>query len=232
MAQTLLLADDERDIIDFLRYNLEKEGFSILTAKNGREALAQAKEHPDLILLDVMMPEMSGLDVMRALKADPGTAAIPVIFLTARTSELDEVIGLELGADDYVTKPISVPKLIARIKSTLRKNTGKANDSVERSDDTMTHGEIMLNRANHRVNVAGREVFFPKKEFEVLAYLMSHAGKVVTRDTLLGSIWGSDVFVMDRTVDVHIRKIREKLGSCASYIDTIKGVGYRMNEPE
>jgi two-component system, OmpR family, alkaline phosphatase synthesis response regulator PhoP len=231
MKQTLLLADDERDILDFLTYNLEKEGFAILTAKNGNEAVAQAKKNPDLILLDVMMPEMNGHDVVRVLKADPATASIPVIFLTARTSELDEVIGLELGADDYVTKPISIPKLIARIKSALRKKPENAAAGAP-AEEILSHGRITINRSHHRVSVAGKDVFFPKKEFEVLAYLIRHAGKVVTRESLLSAIWGADVFVVDRTVDVHIRKIREKLGECASYIDTIKGVGYRLNETE
>jgi two-component system alkaline phosphatase synthesis response regulator PhoP len=231
MPQTLLLADDERDIIDFLRYNLEKEGFDILTARNGKEMLVQAKKNPALILLDVMMPEMNGHDAVRMLKADPATASIPVIFLTARSSELDEVIGLELGADDYVTKPISIPKLIARIKSALRKKSEKSKEAVS-EDEILVHGTIEIHRAHHRVSVAGREVFFPKKEFEVLTYLIRHAGRVVTREALLSSIWGADVFVVDRTIDVHIRKIREKLGKCASYIDTIKGVGYRLHEPE
>ncbi len=231
MKQTLLLADDESDIIDLLKYNLEKEGFDILTASNGREALVQAKHHPDLILLDVMMPEMNGHDVVRALKADQATSSIPVIFLTARTSELDEVIGLELGADDYVTKPISIPKLIARIKSALRKKPGQAHDATM-GDEILSQGKIHINRAHHRVTVDGNDVFFPKKEFEVLAYLVRHAGKVVTRESLLNSIWGAEVFVVDRTIDVHIRKIREKLGECSSYIDTIKGVGYRLNATE
>jgi two-component system alkaline phosphatase synthesis response regulator PhoP len=231
MKQTLLLADDERDIIDLLKYNFEKEGFDILTASNGKEALVQAKKLPDLILLDIMMPEVNGHDVVRILKADPATQSIPIILLTARTSEMDEVIGLELGADDYVTKPISIPKLIARIKSALRKKTEKAKDAMK-TDETLTHGKIQINREHHRVTVAGKDVFFPKKEFEVLAYLVRHAGKVVTRESLLSSIWGADVYVVDRTIDVHIRKIREKLGECSGYIDTIKGVGYRMDENE
>ncbi len=231
MKQKLLVADDERDIIDILKYNLEKEGFEILTASNGREALLQARKNPDLILLDVMMPEMNGHDVVRALKTDPSTASIPVIFLTARTSELDEVIGLELGADDYITKPISVPKLIARIKSALRTRTLPAT-VTDTTEEILSHGLIEINRAHHRVSVAGRDVFFPKKEFEVLAYFVSHSGKVVTRESLLSAIWGTDVRVVDRTIDVHIRKIREKLGECSSYINTIKGVGYRMNENE
>ncbi len=229
MKQTLLLADDESDIIDFLKYNLEKEGYDILTASNGPEALEQAKKNPDLILLDVMMPEMNGHDVVRALKADPAVSSIPVIFLTARTGELDEVIGLELGADDYVTKPVSIPTLIARIKSALRKNSEKTKEAVK-DDEILTLGKIHINRAHHRVIVAGKDVFFPKKEFEVLAYFVRHAGKVVTRESLLSSIWGADVFVIDRTIDVHVRKIREKLGECSSYIGTIKGVGYRLSE--
>lgn len=229
MKQKILIADDERDIIDFLKYNLEKEGFDVLTAKNGVEALAQSKKKPDLMLLDVMMPEMDGHEVVRALKKNPATATIPVLFLTARSSELDEVIGLELGADDYLVKPISIPKLIARIKSTLRKRAPAANDEVL-TDEAMKHGVLEINRSQYKVYVANKEIFFPKKEFEVLAYLTRNAGKVVTREMLLSHIWGSEVYVIDRTVDVHIRKIREKLGKYADYIDTIKGVGYRMKE--
>ena len=229
MKQKILIADDERDIIDFVRYNLEKEGFDVLTAKNGVEAVAQAKKHPNLILLDVMMPEMDGLEAVRILKKNTATAKIPVIFLTARGSDVDEVVGLELGADDYITKPVSLPKLMARIKLILRKK------SIQKEDDAaaveiLKHGVLEINRSRYKVYVSKKEVFFPKKEFEVLSYLVKNAGKVVTRETLLSQIWGSDVYVIDRTVDVHIRKIREKLGSNADYIDTIKGVGYRMKE--
>lgn len=229
MKQKILIADDERDIIDFLKYNLEKEGFDVLTAKNGIEAVAQAKKNPSLILLDVMMPEMDGLDVVRTLKKNSATAKIPVIFLTARGSEVDEVVGLELGADDYIIKPISIPKLMARIKLTLRK---KSFSKEENGTDTdiLKHGIIEINRSHYKVYLSKKETFFPKKEFEVLTFLVRNAGKVVTRETLLSQIWGSGVYVIDRTVDVHIRKIREKLGSNADYIDTIKGVGYRMKE--
>lgn len=229
MKQKILIADDERDIIDFLKYNLEKEGFDVLTARNGAEAVALAKKNPNLILLDVMMPEMDGLEAVRTLKKNPATAKIPVIFLTARVSEVDEVVGLELGADDYITKPVSLPKLIARIKLTLRKKNGPAMDEPV-SAAILRHGVIEINRTQYKVFVSKKEVFFPKKEFEVLAFLVKNAGKVVTRETLLSQIWGSDVYVIDRTVDVHIRKIREKLGNNADYIDTIKGVGYRMKE--
>lgn len=229
MKQKILIADDERDIIDLLKYNLEKEGFDVLTAKNGQEAVTLAKKHPHLILLDVMMPEMDGLEAVRTLKKNPSTAKIPVIFLTARSSEVDEVVGLELGADDYITKPISLPKLMARIKSTLRKRFGSENDDAA-STDILRHGILEINRSHYKVYINKKEVFFPKKEFEVLSFLVKNAGKVVTRETLLSQIWGSDVYVIDRTVDVHIRKIREKLGSDIDYIDTIKGVGYRMKE--
>lgn len=229
MKQKILIADDERDIIDFLKYNLEKEGFDVLTARNGIEALTLAKKKPDLILLDIMMPEMDGLEAVRSLKKNSATAGIPVIFLTAKSAEIDEVVGLELGADDYITKPVSIPKLIARIKLTLRKRLSQQKEDAEPSD-IMKHGIIEINRSHYKVFVNKKEVFFPKKEFEVLSFLVKNSGKVVTRETLLSQIWGSDVYVIDRTVDVHIRKIREKLGSNADYIDTIKGVGYRMKE--
>lgn len=229
MKQKILIADDERDIIDFLKYNLEKEGFDVLTAKNGVEAVAQAKKNPSLILLDVMMPEMDGLEVVRTLKKNPATVKIPVIFLTARGSEVDEVVGLEIGADDYIIKPVSIPKLMARIKLTLRKKSSSQIDDPS-TKDILRHGIIEINRSHYKVYVNKKELFFPKKEFEVLSFLVKNVGKVVTRETLLSQIWGSDVYVIDRTVDVHIRKIREKLGSHADYIDTIKGVGYRLKE--
>jgi len=229
MKQKILIADDERDIIDFLKYNLEKEGYDVLTAKNGVEAVNLAKKNPHLILLDVMMPEMDGLEAVRALKKNSATAKIPVIFLTARGSEVDEVVGLEMGADDYIIKPISIPKLMARIKLTLRKKS-RAKEEESASTEILRHGIIEINRSRYKVYVNKKEVFFPKKEFEVLSYLVKNVGKVVTRETLLSQIWGSDVYVIDRTVDVHIRKIREKLGTNADYIDTIKGVGYRMKD--
>ncbi|MFA6457466.1 MAG: response regulator transcription factor, partial [Bacteroidota bacterium] len=176
-----------------------------------------------------MMPEMDGLEAVRTLKKNPTTAQIPVVFLTARGSDVDEIVGLELGADDYITKPVSIPKLIARIKLVLRKkSTLKGEENAD--GDILKHGILEINRSRYKVFINKKEVFFPKKEFEVLSYLVKNAGKVVTRETLLSQIWGSDVYVIDRTVDVHIRKIREKLGLKADYIDTIKGVGYRMKE--
>ncbi|HEV8538306.1 MAG TPA: winged helix-turn-helix domain-containing protein, partial [Bacteroidota bacterium] len=178
---------------------------------------------PSMILLDIMMPEYDGWEVVKQLKKRQKTAHIPVVFLTAKGTELDEVLGLELGAEDYIVKPISIPKLLARIKNVLRKH-----DRQETVGESVIVGEIEIMPSQHIVRVSSREVFFPKKEFEVLLHLAVHRNRVITRETLLTSIWGTDIRVVDRTVDVHIRKIREKLGTYADYIETIKGVGYRL----
>jgi len=225
--KTILVVDNEKDIVDLLKYNLQKEGYNVLTARNGKDALSQAQQRPDLIILDVMMPEMDGFEVVKQLKRDNKTAHIPVIFLTAKGTEIDEVLGLELGADDYIVKPISIPKLLARVKNVLRKHEAKT--AIE---NAINVGVIEMLPSQHIVQVNKKEVFFPKKEFEVLLYLAKHVGQVVNRETLLNNIWGTDVHVVDRTVDVHIRKIREKLGKYADYIETIKGVGYKMKEPQ
>jgi two-component system, OmpR family, alkaline phosphatase synthesis response regulator PhoP len=225
--KTILIVDDEKDIRDLISYNLKKEGYGVIIAQNGREAVELARKGPDLILLDVMMPELDGWEVVKQLKKTTATATIPVIFLTARQSELDEVLGLELGATDFITKPVSMPKLLARIKSNLRKQ-----ETVPDEKETISLGIIRMDPAQHMVRIRDEEVFFPRKEFEILLYLMRHSGLVVTREMLLTAIWGASVFVVDRTIDVHIRKIREKLGDAADYIDTIKGVGYRMRGEE
>ncbi len=227
--KTILIVDDEQDIVEVVRYNLQKEGFNVLTAKNGTQALDQAQSQPDLILLDVMMPELDGIAVLKQLKRTPSTTRIPVIFLTAKGSETDEVLGLELGADDYIIKPISVPKLVARIKNTLRKEEAK---EKTKGSDQIKVGVIEIIQSQHIVRVNEEEVFFPKKEFDVLLHLSLHEDKVVNRDSLLHAVWGSDVIVGDRTIDVHIRKIREKLGKFSDYIETIKSVGYKMHATE
>jgi two-component system alkaline phosphatase synthesis response regulator PhoP len=224
--KTILVVDDEKDIADMVKYNLTKEGYSVIVARNGKQALEQANHQPDLILLDIMMPEYNGIEVLKRLKNDERTNRIPVIFLTAKGTDVDEVLGLELGADDYIVKPISIPKLIARIKNVLRKNE----EPDKGATTSITVGAITILPSHHVVRIDDKEIFFPKKEFEVLLYLAKHADIVVNRETLLNTIWGSDVRVIDRTVDVHIRKIREKLGKYADYIDTIKGVGYRLKK--
>ncbi len=229
MGKRILIVDDEQDILDLLRFNLENEGYETIIASDGLQALELAKNHPDLIILDVMLPGKDGWEVMRALRQSPQTQNIPVIFLTAKSGEIDEVVGLELGADDYVVKPISMRKLLARVKAVFR----KAHPAALESDKPMRFGEVEINTLNYSVTVAGKSVPFTKKEFELLVYLAKRPGRVVTRDTLLNEIWGDNVVVIDRTIDVHIRKIREKLGEDnMQLIETIKGVGYRLKAEE
>ncbi len=228
MKKRVLVVDDERDIVDLLRYNLAREGYEVLAAFDGREALEKAAEKPDLILLDLMMPVMDGVETCKRLKADPATAHIPVVFLTARSGEVDEILGLELGADDYIQKPISPRRLVARVRALFRRLAGAGERGEEAG--VIRAGHLEINRATYTVRLANREVFFPRKEFEVLALLAGNRGKVFSRERLLDAVWGSDVVVVDRTVDVHIRKIREKLGEDAGMIETIKGVGYRFRE--
>ncbi len=224
--QTILVVDDDKDIVDLVRYNLRKEGFTVLTARNGVDALELASQRPDLIILDVMMPEMNGWEVVKKLKAGARTSTIPVVFLTAKSSEVDEVLGLELGAEDYLVKPISIPKLLARVRAVFRKRT-----SAGTVRENIAVGAVEILPEQHLVMIGGREVFFPRKEFEVLLYLAEREGKAVSRETLLDAIWGSDAHVVDRTVDVHIAKIRDKLGAHSDYVETIKGVGYRLRPP-
>jgi two-component system alkaline phosphatase synthesis response regulator PhoP len=225
LAKTILVVDDERDIVDMLRYNLEKEGYRVLAAPDGKKALEMATKLPDLVLLDVMMPELDGWEVSRRLRGEKKTSQIPIVFLTARTSEVDEIVGLELGADDYIVKPISLPKLMARIRAVFRRK-GESAQLPEK--DVIQLGEIEINRLNYTVRIESKEVAFPRKEFEILAYLAEHQNQVVTREKLLNAVWGSDVYVVDRTVDVHVSRVREKLGRFAHCIETVKGVGYRI----
>jgi len=225
---TILVVDDEQDIIDLLSYNLKKEGYTVWTARNGSKALELAGRQPDLCILDVMMPEMDGWEVCKALRKDPATAGLPVIFLTARDGEVDEVLGLELGADDYITKPVRMRTLLARVKKSIVKGGGAQTDAPR--VETIRVADLTIHVANYVVEINGSEVSFPKKEFEVLLFLVRHPDRVVSREVLLNEIWGRDVYVVDRTVDVHIRKIREKLGDHASRIETVKGVGYRFRK--
>ena len=229
MSKRILLVDDEQDILDLLKYNLEAEGYETIMAVNGLQALELAQNSPDLIILDVMLPGKDGWEVIRQLRQAENTKSIPVIFLTAKGGEIDEVVGLELGADDYIIKPISIRKLLARVKNVLRKTSG----SQPESEVIWRFGEVEINSLNYSVKVAGKMTTFTKKEFEVLLYLAQRPGRVVTRETFLNEIWGDDVVVIDRTIDVHIRKIREKLGEKNMHlVETIKGVGYRLKAEE
>ncbi len=228
MPKKILVVDDEKDIVEMLKYNLEKEGYSVITALNGTRALEQARENkPNLILLDIMMPEMDGWEVCRQLMRDEKTSTIPIIILTAKGSEVDEVVGLELGADDYIVKPISIRKLIARVKTALRRKEILETPG-ESPPDVMQIGNLEINIPNYTVKIGTEELILPKKEFETLVFLANHRGRVISREVLLNAVWGENVVVVDRTVDVHIRKIREKLGEYGDYIETVKGVGYRF----
>jgi len=222
--QTILVVDDETDLLDLIEYNLKKEGFAVLKAENGKEGIAVAKEHhPDLILLDIMMPKMDGMETVEEIRKDEQLRKIPVIFLTARSDEKTEVEGLNKGGDDFITKPISTTKLISRIKAVLRR-FGEKEDSVNRFE---VH-DILIDRDRYIVSRGEEEFHLPRKEFELLFFLASKKGKVLDRQTLLNKVWGDNIYVVDRTVDVHVRKIREKLGD--HYIETVKGVGYRFKE--
>lgn len=225
MAATILVVDDEKDILDLLKYNLEKEGYAVVTARDGTSALTAAARRPDLCILDVMMPEMDGWEVCKAFRRDPTTAELPVIFLTARDAEMDEVLGLELGADDYLTKPVRMRTLVARVKKALARPRSQASP---KSTAPLQAGPLLIHVSNYTVAIGGTTLDFPKKEFEVLLFLARHPDRVITRETLLNEVWGRNVYVVDRTVDVHIRKIREKLARHADLIETVKGVGYRF----
>jgi two-component system alkaline phosphatase synthesis response regulator PhoP len=222
--QTILVVDDEKDLLDLIEYNLRKEGFEVLKAENGEQGIEVAREHkPDLILLDIMMPKMDGLQAVEEIRKDDELKGTPIIFLTARSDEKTEVEGLNKGGDDYITKPISTVKLLSRIKAVLRRFDEKE-ESVNRLD---VH-DLLIDKDRYIVQRGEEEFQLPRKEFELLFFLASRKGRVLDRQTLLNRVWGDNIYVVDRTVDVHVRKIREKLGD--HYIETVKGVGYRFKE--
>ncbi|QCK13932.1 response regulator transcription factor [Mangrovivirga cuniculi] len=220
----VLIVDDEKDIIELLTYNLDKEGFQTKAAKNGAEALDIAKNFkPDVILLDIMMPDMDGVETCRRLREIPDLKSAHIIFLTARSEEYSEVAAFEVGADDYITKPIKPRALISRLSAIFRRE-----ESKEENSDVLTFPNLTIDKTSYKVIKDGKEISLPKKEFELLYFLANNPLKVYNRDELLKNIWGSDVFVLARTVDVHVRKVREKVGQ--DYIKTIKGVGYKFEQ--
>lgn len=218
----ILLVDDEPDILEFMVYNLKREGYQTFTAKNGQEAVDIAKnEHPNLIILDIMMPVMDGIEACRIIRAEPELNHTLIAFLTARNEDYSQIAGFDVGADDYINKPIKPRVLISRIKALLRRVNGSS------QDDTVKIGTLEIDREKYRVSSMGQELTFPRKEFELLSLLISKPGKVFTREEIMTRVWGDDIIVGDRTIDVHIRKIREKLGDDS--IKTIKGVGYKFD---
>ncbi|MFN5135830.1 MAG: response regulator transcription factor [Chitinophagaceae bacterium] len=219
-GKTILIADDEPDILEILEYNLSAEGFTVVKAKNGDEALDYAKLHnPDLIILDVMMPRKTGMEVCQILRNQPQFSSTLIIMLTALSDEANHVKGLEMGADDYVSKPISPKVLISRVNALLRRTF--------RADETKINlGELQIDKEQYMVRYKGQDIVLAKKEFELLALLASKPGRVFLRHEILSQVWGNEVIVGDRTIDVHIRKIRQKLN--VDCITTVKGVGYKF----
>jgi len=226
MKEKILIVEDEKDIVKMLDYNLKKEGFRTLSCHDGEYALDLAnREHPDLIILDLMLPGMDGLEVCKALKREGKTSSIPVIMLTAKTQESDKIVGLELGADDYVTKPFSPRELIARIKAVLRRAKEK-----DKLPQILNIGDLAIDFSKILVEVKGKPIELTAKEFELLSALIKAKGRVLSRDYLLDNIWGFDhaMDIQTRTVDVHIRTLRKKLKSEAKRIITVKNYGYRF----
>ncbi|WP_423820007.1 response regulator transcription factor [Salinimicrobium sp. TIG7-5_MAKvit] len=222
----ILLVDDEPDIIEIIRYNLAAEGYRVVTAENGEQALKVAKEnHPHLIILDVMMPEMDGIETCIQMRKEPELTNSMITFLTARGEDYSQMAGFDAGADDYITKPIKPKVLISKVKALLRRfNGGEAGGKA----GIITAGNLEINREEYKVVKGGEEVMLPRKEFELLFLLASQPGRVFQRDEILERVWGNEVVVGGRTIDVHIRKLREKLGG--ESIQTIKGVGYKFVE--
>jgi two-component system, OmpR family, alkaline phosphatase synthesis response regulator PhoP len=218
----VLVVDDEEPILELLKYNLEKNGYEVKTAQDGARAVDIAKKFiPDLVLLDIMMPKMDGVETCRLLRDLPELQKMFVVFLTARSEEYSEVAAFDIGADDYITKPIKPRALMSRISALFRRDSKKSSAS-----SIITIGDLTIDRTSYTISISGKEINLPKKEFELLYFLAQNPNKVFSREDLLQNIWGSDVYVLARTVDVHIRKVREKIGE--DYITTVKGVGYKF----
>jgi two-component system alkaline phosphatase synthesis response regulator PhoP len=227
----ILIVDDEVNIRQLVKYNLEKENFQVLEAEDGLQGLRLAKtEKPDLMLLDLMLPQMDGLEVCRSLKGNPATAALPIIMLTAKSEEIDKVIGLELGADDYMTKPFSPRELVARVKAVLRRSQKEASLPGE-----LAVGRLRFNFSRYEVHMSNTKLELTPKEYELLKMLATNLGKVFTREQLLEKVWGYEYFGDTRTVDVHVRHLRAKMSDdpeTADALETIRGFGYRLRELE
>ncbi len=222
-GQKILIVDDEQDILELIRHTLNKEGFEVHVAVNGQQAIEKAKKLlPDLILMDVMMPVMDGMEACRLIKDDASIKDIPIVFLTARSEEFAELAGFEAGADDYIAKPIRSRVLLSRIKAILRRQGSTSEVEMIK----INFEDLVIDRERFMVEYQGKSLQFPRKEFELLSFLASKPGRVFSRDEILENVWGNEVLVVDRTIDVHVRKIREKLDD--RFIFTVKGVGYKF----
>ena len=219
-VKKILIADDEPDILEIIQFNLQAEGYEVITAKNGDEAIERAKKHlPDLIILDIMMPGKNGIDVCNILRMQPAFKEKLIVFLSALSDEGTEIRGLETGADDYITKPIRPKILISKVNALFRRLNKEGNNMLQ-------HGDLKIDREKYIINYQGNDIILARKEFELLALLASKPGKVFLRNEILNQVWGTEVIVGDRTIDVHIRKIRQKLD--LDCITTVKGVGYKF----
>ncbi|MBA2606656.1 MAG: response regulator transcription factor [Acidobacteriota bacterium] len=226
MLQQILIIEDDADIAESLQYNFKREGFRPVIAESGEKGLRLAldeKNPPSLVILDLMLPGMSGMELCRRLRREPLTEKTPIIMLTAKAAEIDKIAGLELGADDYIVKPFSVKEVVARVRAVLRR---VEKDTIERYEDS----NLSIDFADMRVVCSGEDVRLTRKEFALLTHLIKNTGRVATRQNLLDNVWGYSYFGDTRTLDVHIRRLRQKLGSCGSCIETVVGVGYRFIE--
>ena len=228
--ESVLVIDDEKDLIELLRYNLEKEGFRVEGAPDGESGLAAAaRRRPDILIVDLMLPGMDGLEVCRRLRADAGTASIPIIMLTAKSAEADRVVGLELGADDYVTKPFSPRELAARIRAVLRRAGAR---TAEGGAETLRRGDLVIDPGRREARLGGKTFALTATEFRLLHLLAARPGRVYSRAELVDAVLGREAAVIDRTIDVHITGLRKKMGGSGDRIETVRGFGYRFREPE
>jgi len=222
-GRKILIIEDESDVADMLTLNLRKAGYRVSMAADGASGLQKARDDkPDFIILDLMLPKMSGLEVCRILKSDTATSQIPILMLTAKAEEVDRIVGLEFGADDYVTKPFSPREIVLRIRAILRRG--------EKADESLKAGPIVIDAARHQVRVNGKPVHLTSLEFKLLRTLMQRQGRVQDRDRLLNEVWGYESVIDTRTVDTHVRRLREKLGTAGDVIETVRGFGYPLRE--
>ncbi len=229
MAEKILIVDDEKNIRDLLKFNLKSEGYEIVEAKDGKEALSKVKENIDLVVLDLMLPEVDGLNVCKKIRNDKEIGDLPIIMLTAKSEDIDRIIGLELGADDYVTKPFNTRELIARIKALLRR-ISMSRDYEKTEKEVIKVRDLAINTKNHTVKNAEGEIPMTPKEFDLLVFLIKNDDQVFSRDKLLREIWGYEFSGDTRTVDVHVRRLRKKIGK--DLIKTVRGVGYKFEKVE
>jgi len=226
MDKRILVVDDERDLREILKFNLQTEGYNVDTAASSEEALTMHLADYDLLLLDVMMGEISGMALANILKLQPDTASIPIIFITARDSEDDTIKGLDTGADDYITKPFKVREVLARVKAVLRRTGNKRHGGEEKENHTVSYEGLLIDTDSKQLTVDGEAVTLTKKEFEILLLLVSNSGRVFSRQEILSKVWDNDVYVLDRTVDVNITRLRKKIKQYGDYIHTRQGYGY------